>query len=152
MMSRRFQEAEILWIKEEGCKLFSQRKQWREIGNTLGISHEAARKYVLEAMRERSAPVVEEARNRDLELIDQTIDRLWKIVDNSQSNDFSAKNNAAATICRLIDQRAKLLGMHAPQQIEQTITQISPEEKAMQEELAIIKARAALKSKEHVNE
>jgi hypothetical protein len=43
------------------------------------------RKYVLDAMCKADAATVEEYRNRDITLIDQVIDRLWRIVDNKDS-------------------------------------------------------------------
>jgi hypothetical protein len=122
MSAKRATQAELEQLKETAVRLFAQRKDFRTIGLAIGKSHERARQIVLQALKESSAPIVEEARNRDLELIDHVIAKLVDILDNQESTDSSAKNNAAGGLLKAIDQRAKLLGMHAPTQIEQTIT------------------------------
>lgn len=87
---------------------------YRAIGARMGISDKNAFKHVKNALqryRQATAETVEEVRELELQRIDELINGLWAQRGN---------NRVVDTITRLMDRRAKLLGLDAPVKLDAT--------------------------------
>ncbi|MET8149374.1 hypothetical protein ACIBSW_34475 [Actinoplanes sp. NPDC049668] len=135
---------ERLRLQAEAVRMYSLRRSYKDIGEALGIHSSTAFKYVRDAFKDQAIEQVDEARKRDISLIDHLINRLLAIVDDPSSTDSSAKTNAAGTINRLLDRRAKMLGVDTPAQSEVTVTHQTPEDLELRDLINAAKARAAL--------
>lgn len=94
-------------------------KTWREIADTLGYDSRATAygdvmRGLQKAVAELSIPL-EEYRQLELDRLDAMQDALWvKVLDGD--------TKAIDTTLRLMDRRAKLLGLDAPQRMEGVLT------------------------------
>jgi predicted transcriptional regulator len=105
---------------ERRAKALELRKQgmsYREIGRALGVSRTAAHKYVtkeLDAIRAETRASAEQLREIELERLDRYLAALEpKIVEGD--------DKAIATALRVMERRAKLTGLDAPQRSEVTV-------------------------------
>jgi len=111
---------------------------YRAIAKELGIGHSQAKRDVqaeLEALVEESREAAEEVRELELSRLDKaitvcndTLKSCW--VDGSDDREKSRELQLKAIdrIAKLTEQRAKLLGLYAPQEVKQTITdEVSPQ-------------------------
>lgn len=104
---------------------------YQAIGDSLGISRQAAHKSVMEALRiinDKIAEAAEEVRTIELE----RVDALFKI---AYQQALKGRRGAIADCIRLMDRRAKYLGLDAKRELEVTHTDWRTEV------IALIKAR-----------
>lgn len=107
----------------------AQRVSMAKIAEELDISHETVRQIIIRTYREASAPVIEHERKRDIELIEQAIAVTWPRVK-------SGTHGAISDLEKLLNRRAKYLGLDAPTQVEASVTQSTPLDNSIAELLS----------------
>jgi hypothetical protein len=98
--------------REKAFDLRIAGNSYRQIGKELGVSHEAARGYVIAALEESAARTdlkADQLRDIELARIDEVLRGLWSSKDEPQT---------ASVIIRLGERRSKLLGLDAPTKLE----------------------------------
>jgi hypothetical protein len=90
------------------------------------------------AIAELVTPLAEEARRLDLERLD-----VWLAKLNEQIDRGYQVARSIEVAARILERRAKLLGIDAPEKIEATITEITQEDVALAELVAEAQMQAA---------
>lgn len=106
----------------------------RAIGAVLGISHTTVRERITEFCNKLVLPHAEEYRKREVERCDYLIERLAAKVANGDVQ-------AVVATARIMERRAKYLGLDAALQIDHTVTQVTQEDLAFAELLREQKLR-----------
>lgn len=107
-------QAEAL-ISELRVKAFELKKAgatYRAIGSQLGISHEMARQYVFDALKELKAlehETAEDYRQMELERLDRLQAAHWQKAIGTQQ--IAPSESSGKIILKVIETRAKLLGL-----------------------------------------
>ena len=86
---------------------------YREIGRTLGVSHVTAFRYLRWAMREYAAEPATQIRDMEVARLDRLMAGHWEKAINGDVN-------STRTVLTIMDRRAKLLGLDAPQKLDVT--------------------------------
>jgi hypothetical protein len=99
---------------------------FEQIGKTLDVSTATAYSYVMEALKETLREPADELRTLELERIDRLALALWpRAVGERESVDgrivvHPADLRAVDRVVKLMERRAALLGLDAPQKLEQS--------------------------------
>jgi len=104
-------------------------KSLRTIERDMGIPRATVARYRDKALTRIEAPIIEHARTVELDRLDMLIEAVW---DNAMTGD----KDAIASYVKLSDKRAALLGLNKPIEISQTVTEITPQERELQDLLA----------------
>lgn len=149
-------------------KAFEMRKQgqsYRAIAKVLGVSYTTVQNDVQKCIDEYLIPAVDSYRRQMLAEIDDQLVRLYGYMQTPQYI-TSARGEIVPgpdgkplldreyylkvedRIARQLDQRAKLLGVFAPNQTEVTITEVSQTDLAINDLLAAQRARTELAKQE----
>ena len=86
---------------------------YRQIGNTLGVSHVTAFRYVRRLLREHTREPAEQIRDAEIARLDRLLMGHW-------GKAIGGDVNATRTVLSIMDRRAKLLGLDAPPRIDLT--------------------------------
>lgn len=127
-------------------------KSYQEIGEALGYAHDnSARRLVLKAMKIIRADKVKHVRLFELARLDKLSDAIW-------SRAMEGHLGAIQTVLKVMQQRAKLLGLDAPLKVAKTDTKgrdivtMSNEERAERVEQLLADAQRKKEEKERVRE
>lgn len=102
--------------RERAAELKKMGFTYADIGKELGVSRQRAHQYVkeeLEKLAEMTQGSIIALRQRSIERIDRMVLSLWS---KAIKGDFQAIDR----VVKLMEQEAKLLGLHAPQKIAPT--------------------------------
>lgn len=105
--------------RSDAWKMRVKRKTYEQIGQALGVSTQTAYEYCqyhYNTVEIGTAETVREAKTRDLETVEQLLD-VW-VPRALGSEDKAPTEGAVAAVNRLLQHRAKLLGLEAPTQAE----------------------------------
>jgi hypothetical protein len=96
--------------KSEALRHFASGCTFDEVARRVGFAHRGtAHKVVNAALRERIAEDVDEYRRLEVARLDALQSALWDELDSGATN---IRLRAAALILKVIEQRAKVLGLH----------------------------------------
>lgn len=103
-----------------------RRKGWsfERIAKEVGVSISTAHRYItseLEKVAAETAEAAEQVRQLELERLDRALAAVFQRVDDGD-------DKAIATMLRLQERRAKLLGLDTPDRHEVTVSDMSPDE------------------------
>lgn len=98
----------------------------RAIGAVLGVSHETVRRRITEYCNKLVLPKAEEYRKREVERCDYLIERLAEKV-------AAGDVQAVVATSRIMERRAKYLGLDAALQVDHTVVQVTQEDVAFAE-------------------
>jgi hypothetical protein len=107
---------------------------FREIGDALGIDHTWARTLIIRALEAAQYEAADLMRVQEGQRLDRLQRSWWPAALNGDVK-------AAGIVLRIMDRRARLFGLNAPEQIE--VTQVPVEAEAMDAELRVILGRLA---------
>lgn len=113
-------------------------KSLRTIEAETGIPKSTVSRYRDRALQTVAAPVADEARKVELERLDTLIEAVWATA-------ASGDEKAIAAYLKLSDKRCALLGLNAPVKVEQTVTEISAQERELQDLIAQAERDDAMK-------
>lgn len=116
----RAQKAVVAERRKKALELRKAGATYDDIGKQLGISKHAAYKHVMAALKEIREEVAEDARDvlrLELERLDYMQMRLWQQVQQGH-------NGAVDRVLRIMERRAKLLGIDNVQQTDTTVPKI----------------------------
>lgn len=94
-------------------ELRQQGLSYRAIGAEIGKSSSQAHKYVARALQETTAEAVDDLRRLEGERLDKLQNSLWQEA-------ISGNHGAVDRVLRVMERRAKLLGLDAPEKRELT--------------------------------
>lgn len=96
--------------KSEALRLFANGCTFSEIANRVGYAHRGtAHKVVNAALRERIADDIDEYRRSEVARLDELQSVIWDELDAAATG---GRLRAAALILKIIEQRAKVLGLY----------------------------------------
>lgn len=139
-------DAQRALLKEEAIRLRVEGYSYTQIAEKMQLGKTTVFRYVadvLEESRENAAEMADQARELELRRIDeasklcmQTIaDTDWDLVTGDESDEARSKAGrelrlkAVDRLVKLNDQRAKLLGLYAPAEVNATFTEkVSPQQ------------------------
>lgn len=104
-------------------------KSLRTIEKEMGIPRATVARYRDAALARVEAPIVEHARTVELDRLELLIEAVW---DTAMRGD----KDAIASYVKLSDKRAALMGLNRPIEINQTVTEITPQEMELKQLLA----------------
>lgn len=129
-------KAELTERRIRAWELALQGKSYRVIGEALGVAPMTAFRDVEAHAREIQQPVAEQVRKQEVARLDALLDNLWPRVE--QGDD-----KAVANVLRVMDRRAKLLGLDAPAKQDITVQQVDPKDIELAELIREAQAKAA---------
>lgn len=122
------EKAGIIARQSEALELRKRGKSYREIGEKLGISHQQAYRDVtseLQALAAMNTQSADELRQLELARLDKALNAVLHFVESGSPQHVMA-------MCKILDMRAKLLGLYAPvkQDIKlEDVSQMSDDER-----------------------
>jgi hypothetical protein len=134
------QQAKTADRRRQAVELRVEGKSWQEIADRLGYDSRgsaatAVRRALEQAVAELNVPL-EAHRQLELDRLDAMQNALWDKV-------LAGDTKAIDTTLRLMDRRAKLLGLDAPQRHELTLESIDAALADVEEQLAVARSQAA---------
>jgi hypothetical protein len=117
----------------------------RTVEKELGIPRATAARYRDKALGAISTPLIEEARKLELERLDALAEAIWPL---AATGDDKALNN----YLKIMDKKIQMLGLAKPTEINATVTEITPQERELQEMLAQAERDALVKQSELVKD
>lgn len=141
---RRSRNAEDLQMRRvRALELRVQGYGYREIGVELGVSAYCAHQDVKHELSNREGEAVEKARQVEEARLDLILLRAMHVVqDSTDKPELMLK--AVDRVIRVINQRAILLGLNVPTQVNVSVTELSQADVELQELLAEAEARNAV--------
>ncbi len=135
----------------EAVKLRCAGKSYREIGAALGVDQHTAWDDVWRhwgQLRKIAVEKLEEARARDLVMLDRMLARLFEVVDKAgDEQDLNAIKAATAAV-KLMERRAKLMGSDAPTKVQEVsgdeVDKMTPAEKLAAHEAAVAELKTQI--------
>lgn len=109
----------VIWLQEH-----LRGATYRTIGEKYNVPHATVFNYVGSALSKISYPVLDEARKRDLELLDVAIQGVMPGVERGEEK-------AIASLSRVLDRRAKLLGLDRPLEISARVYEETAQEREL---------------------
>lgn len=138
--------------KRDALELKMSGATYAAIAEQLGITRSSAHKAVQTAMREMIAEPAEEVRRMEITRLDRMAVPFWLVVI-AQGSTLIERRLAVETLLKIMDRRARLLGLDAPIKIDYTReleaslddTDLTDDERrdALREASAIIRAAQA---------
>ena len=123
-MSRKGPDAAAAQRRREALRLRKRGKSYPKIADALGVSVSTAHKYVTTELQRLAKECGEDAaaiRQIELDRLDDALDAL---ADRIEQGD----DRAVATMLRIQERRAKLLGLDSPDRQQVEVTGIDPRE------------------------
>ena len=125
--------------RQEATRLRMAGLSFREIAQRVGVTPRRAWVMVQESLSEMRRDIegnVAELRAMELARLDVAQAALWKRV-------LAGEDGAVSSLIRIMDRRAKLLGLDAPQQVAQTLSIEYDSGKRVESAFALLGVRAA---------